>query len=249
MSTSAAPQFEDDPFAPDWWNATPTTGRATAAPMVVPRPANGLFSPSSWGELLYAIVDLVPTITLFALTVTLLATGVGLAVVYVGVPILAVGLLLARGGGHLQRTLAGLLLGLPVTGPGPIRRRRPGPVGTLTAVVTDPACWRAVSYFCLKIVLAPVTFAFAVSVWAAGLGGLTYPLWQPSLPYQTAPDGGVHRGAQLWPGYFVDTWPRMVVLAAVGAGLLVLAPRVVRFLTTIDRVLIAGLLGGPGRDR
>ncbi len=52
---------------------------------------------------------------------------------------------------------------------------------------------------------------------------------------------------QWWPDYFVDTVPRMVVLAAVGLGLLLLAPRVVRFFTTIDRVLIGSLLGGPGR--
>ncbi len=159
---------------------------------------------------------------------------------------LALGLLIARAGGHLQRTLAAVLLGLPAAGPRPIRRRKPGPVGVLTAVLADPGCWRAVSYHCLKILLAPFTFAFAVAFYAAGLGGLTYWIWQRYLPYQSAADGSRHRGMQWWPDYFVDTVPRMILLAAVGLVVLLLAPMVVRFFTTIDRVLIASLLCGPG---
>src|ERR1700712_3198720 len=179
------------------------------------------------------------------MTITFIAIGVGLAVIYVGVPLLGLGLLIARVGGHLQRPLAAVLLGLPVTGPGPIRRRKPGSIGVLTAILTDPGCWRAVSYQCLKIMVAP--FAFAVAFYASGLGGLTYWVWERYLPYQSASDGSRHRGMQWWPDYFVDTVPRMVVLAAVGLGMFLMAPRAVRFFTTIDRVLIASLLGGPGR--
>jgi hypothetical protein len=229
----------DEPNPEQPWLGPPT-------PVVVRR-GGGVFSAGSWAELLYAVIDLVPAIIFFMLTITFIAIGVGLAVIYVGVPLLAVGLLIARAGGHLQRTLAAVLLGLPVVGPGPIRRRKPGPIGVLTAILTDPGCWRAVSYHCLKIVLAPFTFAFAVAFYAAGLGGLTYWIWERYLPYQSASDGSRHRGMQWWPDYFVDTIPRMIVLAAVGLGMLLLAPRVVRFFTTIDRVLIASLLGGPGR--
>ena len=232
----------------DWFEAPnheqPWPGPPT--PVVV-RQTGGIFSAASWAELLYAVIDLVPAIIFFVLTITFIAVGVGLAVIYVGLPLLALGLLIARAGGHLQRTMAAILLGLPVSGPGPIRRRKPGPIGVLTAILTDPGCWRAVSYHCLKIVLAPFTFAFAVAFYTAGLGGLTYGIWERYLPYQSASDGSRHRGMQWWPDYFVDTVPRMVVLAAVGLGLLLLAPRVVRFFTTIDRVLISSLLGGPGR--
>ncbi len=247
-----SPQTTHDATAATWvadWFEEPNQGRPWPGPPtpVVVRRGKGVFSAASWAELLYAVIDLVPAIVFFVLTITFVAVGVGLAVIYVGLPLLALGLLIARAGGHLQRTMAAILLGLPVSGPGPIRRRRPGPIGVLTAILTDPGCWRAVSYHCLKIVLAPFSFAFAVAFYAAGLGGLTYGLWERYLPYQSASDGSRHRGMQWWPDYFVDTVPRMVVLAAVGLGLLLLAPRVVRFFTTIDRVLIGSLLGGPGR--
>lgn len=221
--------------------------RSGPPPAVVVRRGDGVFSAASWAELLYAVVDLVPAIVFFVLTITFLTVGVGLSVIYVGLLLLALGLLIARAGGHLQRALAAVLLGMAVPGPGPIRRRRPGPIGLLTAVLTDPGCWRAVTYYSLKIVLTPFTFAFAVAFYAGGLGGTTYWIWQRFLPLERAADGSWHRGMQWSPDYFVDTVPRMVMLAVVGVGLLVLAPRIVRFFTTIDRVLIASLLGGPGR--
>ncbi|SDO21906.1 Putative sensor [Nakamurella panacisegetis] len=208
------------------------------------RRSAGVFSPATWAEALYAVVDLAPAITFFVLSVTMIALGVSLTVIYVGVPILALALLIARAGGHLQRVLAAALLDLPSVRPVPIRRRRPGPIGALTSILRDPGCWRAVTYHCIKILLAPVTFAFAVAFYSAGLGAITNGLWQRYLPYQSAADGSLHRGMQWWPNYFVDTWPRMLLLAVAGALLLAAAPRVVRFFTTIDRMLITTLLSG-----
>ncbi|MET3803900.1 hypothetical protein ABIB25_000886 [Nakamurella sp. UYEF19] len=236
----------DDPWADGPASSTSSIGSGRG-PDVTVRRGGGVFSARAWAELLYAVVDLAPSIAFFVLSVTLLSVGVGLSVVYVGLPLLALGLLVARAGGHLQRVLAGVLLGAPVPGPDPMRRRRPGPVGLLTGVLTDPGCWRAVGYHCLKILLAPISFGFAVGFYAAGLGGLSYGLWQRHLPVVTAADGSRHRGFEWWPGYFVETWPRMVLLAVVGALVLWMAPAVVRFFTTIDRVLVASLLGPRGR--
>lgn len=238
MSSSKTSEADFGALGSDWSGTAPA-----ADPVVVHRRSAGVFSPQSWAELLYAVVDLAPTIVWFVLTVTLLSVGVGTAVIWVGVPVVALGLVLARAGGHLQRLLAGVLLDLPVPAPNSISYRRPGLVGTLRSVLEDRACWRAVSYYCLKILLAPVTFSCAIGVYATGLGGLTYALWQPYLPYQSATDGSRHRGMQWWPDYFVDTWPRMLFLAGLGAVLLAVAPAVVRFFTTIDRVLIGRLLG------
>lgn len=209
-----------------------------------PRPAAaGIFSPRSWAEALYAVVDLAPTITFFVLVVTLVAVGIGLTVIYVGIPILILALLVARLGGLVQIGLASALLGMPVPPPGPFVRRRPGLTGTLLAVVTDGAAWRSFGYFCIKIVLAPVTFGLAVGLYSFGLGSISYPLWRGYLPAQRASDGSMHRGAQWWPGYFVDTVPRMLFFAVLGVVVLWIAPRVLRAPLTLDRMLIAGLLG------
>ncbi len=245
MSPQTVNDSNDWNWVSDWFESPVQQEQSRIASLVVHRRSRGIFSTASWAELLYAVVDLIPAIVFFVLTVTLLAAGAGLAVIYIGLPVLAVGLLMARAGGHLQRVLAAVLLDLAVPGPGPIRRRRSGPIGVLTAILTDPGCWRAVSYQCLKILLAPFTFAFAVSFYAGGLGGVTYWIWWRYLPYQSASDGSRHRGMQWWPDYFVDTVPRIILLAAVGVVMLLLAPRVVRFFTTIDRVLIGSMLGGP----
>ncbi len=178
------------------------------------------------------------------LIVTLLSVGLGLAVIYVGVPIFALGLLVARFGGQVQRAMALAFLDLPTSSPAPIRPRKPGPIGAMVGVLTDRACWRAVCYFVIKIALAPVTFGLALGFYAAGLGAVTYPMWRPYLPEQVASDGSLHRGTEWWPDYFVDTWPRMAVMAILGLCVLWLAPMVVRFLTTIDRILIVSLLTG-----
>ncbi len=201
-----------------------------------------LTSRRAWAELVYAVVDLVPAIAFFVLVITLLTVGIGLAVIYVGVVLLVLGLLVARFGGLLQRSMALALLGLPTAAPGWARPRRPGPIAAIGAVLRDPANWRAVAYFCGKIAIAPLTFSVAVGLYSAGLGAVTYPLWRPFLPGEIAPDGSVHRGAQLWPGFFIDTWPTMVVYALIGLGVLWCAPRIVAFLITIDRILIVSLL-------
>ncbi|HEY5848680.1 MAG TPA: sensor domain-containing protein [Microlunatus sp.] len=220
-----------------------TTALGIENPPAAPATRVGLTSPRAWAELVYAVVDLVPVIAFFVLVVTLLALGIGLAVIYVGVLILVLALLVARFGGLVQRSLALALLDLPADAPGWTRPRRPGPIAAIGAVLRDPAGWRAVAYFTVKIVLAPLTFSLAIGFYSAGLGAVTYPIWRPYLPEQVAWDGSVHRGTQLWPDFFIDTWPAMVVFGLVGLGVLWCAPRIVAFLTTIDRILIVSLLG------
>jgi hypothetical protein len=41
----------------------------------------------------------------------------------------------------------------------------------------------------IKIVLAPVTFGLSLGFYAAGLGAISYSVWRPDLPEQTAADG------------------------------------------------------------
>ncbi len=234
-STFARP----DGSLPDPSGTAPTayTGRPVSVP-----PRRGLLSPRSWSELLYAQLDLVPSIAFFVLPVTLLAAGLGLVVIYIGVPLLALALLVARFGGLVQRTMALALLDLPTTAPGFRAARRPGPVSAVTTVLADPAGWRAIGYFIIKLVLAPITFTVAVATYAGGLGAISYPLWQPYLTEQAALDGSLHRVTRWWPEFFIDTWPRMAVLALLGVGVLWCAPRIVAFFTTIDRMLIVTLL-------
>jgi hypothetical protein len=212
-------------------------GRVTVSPH------RGILSPASWGELVYAVVDLVPAVAFFAAIIALLTAGTGLLVIYVGIPVLMAALVVARLGGALQVGLARSLLGTPVLPPGSFHRRSPGPAGLIGAVLRDGAAWRAVLYFLIKIWLAPATFAVAVALYSYGLGTVTYPLWRPFLPAQQAADGTWHSGAQLWNGAFIDSWPGMTTLAVTGLLVLLTAPYIVRGFVTADRLLIGSLLG------
>ena len=212
------------------------TGRVTV------RRHRGILSPASWGELVYAVIDLLPAVVFFAAILTLLAAGAGMLVIYLGIPVLMLALLVARFGGALQVGLARSLLGTPVLLPGPFQRRSPGAKGLIGAVLRDGAAWRAVLYFLIKIVLAPVTFTMAVALYSWGLGAVTYPVWRPFLPAQQAADGTWHSGAQMWNDFFVDTWPRMAVFGVVGLLVLLAAPYILRGFVTADRLLIGSLL-------
>jgi len=90
--------------------------------------------------------------------------------------------------------------------------------------------------------VAILSFVFAVVFWAYGLGGLTYWIWQPFLPYQTV-HGVRHRGANFGSNYFLDTPGRIAMTAVIGFILVCIAPRIVHGILGIDRAMIRGLLG------
>jgi hypothetical protein len=201
------------------------------------------------GEFVYTMVDLGVSIAFFVGTVTLLAVGLGLSVIWVGVPILAAGLVFARFGGAIQRALAASLLDFPIDGPHGIAHPKPGAWSAFLGLFTDGASWRAVSYHLIKIVLAPVTFTVSLTLYAYALGALTYPIWFWHLPAMQAGDGSWHRGTPLWTDTWVDTVPLIAIQAGLGLIVLLLAPRVVRALTTVDRMLIGTLLSGRSTPR
>ncbi len=198
------------------------------------------------GEFVYTMADLGVAIAFFVGTVVLLSVGLGLSVIWVGVPLLAAGLLFARFGAVVQRSMARTLLDFPVAGPGGITRRRPGAWGAFLGLFSDGASWRAALYHLIKIVLAPFTFAVSLALYSYAFGALTYPIWFWDLPAMQASDGSWHRGTPLWADSWVDTVPAIAIQAGLGLIVLLLAPRVVRALTTLDRVLIGTLLTGRG---
>jgi hypothetical protein len=243
MSTVTA---SSPPLQIGWEAASPAAPSTTPQPggpgRVTVRARTGLTAKRTWGELVYALIDLAPAVFFFAALVTLITAGAGLVVVYVGIPVIMLALLLARLGCAVQLGLARSLLGMSALPPGPLRRRSRGIGGLVGAVLRDAAAWRAVLYFGLKIVLAPMTFTVAVALYAWGFGAVTYPVWRSFLPGQLGDDGLWHHGTQLWNGYFVDTWPAVGLFAAVGLLVLLAAPHVLRWFVTVDRLLIAALL-------
>ena len=110
------------------------------------------------------------------------ALGLGLAVLWAGVPLLMLTLMVARGFATLERARVAPVLRRPL--PHPAYKRAVGSGfwrRTLTPL-TDAQYWLDLLHGVFRLV--PSTFAFAVAVtwWSGAIGGLTFVLWDWSIP-------------------------------------------------------------------
>ncbi|HEU5265994.1 MAG TPA: sensor domain-containing protein, partial [Jatrophihabitans sp.] len=199
----------------------------------------------TWREFGYALIGLPIGIAGFVFTVVTLSLSVGLLITFIGLPLLAASGLLSRWFAGRLRRLSNTLVGTDVA-PADRFRSEPGIFGWLAACLKDGAAWRARVYLVLRLPTGILGFVIAMAFWVYGLGALTYWTWRPFLPCQTGTDGRCHRGTDLWNNYYLDTAPRVAVLALVGLLLLLAAPWAVRAALWIDRVLVHALLGPAG---
>jgi len=202
------------------------------------------FTRRAWDEFRYAATCLPLGTAGFAATVATTAFGIGYSVTFVGLPLLAAGSVVARWFGSVQRGLARRLLGMRIAEPPPIERR-PGVIGWLRAQLTDLVAWRARGYLVLKFPLAVAGFVSVVGLWAAGAEYILAPVpWALGADFTTIGARRVTTHMVIsYDGFAFDTWPRMILLVAQGAAMLLLAPWALRAVLALDKRLILGLLG------
>ncbi|WP_190061282.1 sensor domain-containing protein, partial [Streptomyces echinoruber] len=203
------------------------------------------FETRSWLEFCYVLLSLPVGIMLFVYAVTMVSLGAGLLVTFLGVPVLAAALAGCRGFGALERMRARGLLGLAVDDPAPLRVRRGGPMAWMGAVLRNGTSWRALLYALLLMPWAVFSFSVAVTVWTVGWTLLTYPLWFWVFPMY-AGQGGLQLYGDETHRVYLDNPFEITVTALVGLLFTLGAPWIVRALTTVDRLLVHGLLG-PSR--
>jgi signal transduction histidine kinase len=191
----------------------------------------------TWCELLYSLIGLPLGIAGFVFVVTSLSVSFGLSITLIGIPLLAITVSAARGIGGVYRGLGRGLLGISVDRP-IVNRSRSGVLG----YITERNGWRAILFLFLQFPMAIIDYTVAVTVWSAGLGAITYPAWRNGLPRQLD-RGAYHRGAQLYPHFWLDTPWRILATAAFGILVVLIAPWAVRATVSVDRLLIKGLLG------
>jgi signal transduction histidine kinase len=205
------------------------------------------FSRRTWAELLYGLIGLPLAVIGFSLSITFLVFGAGMLVTVVGAFVLAFTVILGRWLGAMDRGLLNGLLHERIQKPRPYRPRRRGLIGRPLGRLGDPVGWRGLAYQVLRFPLAVATFVVTVTFWSCTLAGLTYWAWYRVLPGQVGSDGKVHHGASLWntstSGYFIDTWPRVLVTALIGVVLFWLTPWIVHGFVAVERALGRGLLG------
>ncbi|MGW5330817.1 sensor histidine kinase [Streptomyces sp. NPDC004014] len=199
----------------------------------------------SWRELGYVLLGLPVAVVLFCWTVTMVSLGAGLLVTFLGVPVLAAGLAGCRGFGVLERTRARALLRVEVADPEPLRTAKPGAFAWMGAVLKSGASWRHLLYALVQFPWAVFSFVVAVTFWTAGWSLLTYPLWFWVFPMY-AGQGGLQLYGDAHHSVYLDNSFEIGVTALAGLLFTLATPWVVRGLTTVDGLLVRGLLG-PSR--
>ncbi|MFE2147911.1 sensor histidine kinase [Streptomyces sp. NPDC059456] len=199
----------------------------------------------TWREFGYLLLGLPLSLLYFSLAITGITLGAGLLVTFLGIPVLAGVLAMCRGFGRVERARARGLLGADIAEPAPLRARKPGPLAAMGALLRSGSAWRHALYAVVHLPWAVFAFTLALVFWAYGWAFLLYPVWFWVFPaYTDMP------GLQLFQNddytFYLDSPAEIALACLAGLGFTLATPWVLRALTTVDRVLVGGLLG-PSR--
>ncbi|MEV7524980.1 sensor domain-containing protein [Streptomyces sp. NPDC091371] len=194
----------------------------------------------TWREFGYLLIGLPLSVLYFSLAITGVSLGAGLLITFLGVPVLAGLLAMCRGFGHLERARVRHLLGVDIAEPAPVRARKSGPIAAMGALLKSGSAWRHVLYSVIHFPWAVFGFCAALTFWAYGWALLLYPLWFWVFPAFTDEAGLIVFSTP------VDAPWEIALASLLGLAVTLATPWVIRALTTVDRVLVAGLLG-PSR--
>jgi signal transduction histidine kinase len=132
----------------------------------------------------YVLLGFPLGIVAFVLIVTGLSVGLGVLVIVIGIPILTATIYVARGLAEVERVRVGPVLHTPRVR---VRYRTAGPDAgfwrKLFTPLADIQSWLDVLHAILRFPVSIATFVFVVTWWAVALGGLTYFLWDWSVPH------------------------------------------------------------------
>ncbi|MFD5638164.1 sensor histidine kinase [Streptomyces sp. NPDC127077] len=211
----------------------------------LPAPLRAPFEARTWREFGYVLLGLPLGILMFTFAVTMVSLGAGLLITFLGVPVLAAALAGCRGLGSLERARARGLLGVEVAEPEPLRMKKHGAMAWMGAVLKSGTSWRHLLYAVVQFPWSVFSFVVAVNFWVYGWALLTYPLWFWVFPMYGGQDGLQLYGDSTH-SIYLDNPFEITVTALVGALFTMATPWIVRALTTVDRVMVRGLLG-PSR--
>jgi Signal transduction histidine kinase len=200
----------------------------------------------------YVLVGLPLGSIAFALVLAGLAAGVALLPAFLaGIPVLAGTAYLARGLAEAERTRLASVLRRPRVGVFyPHSRPDATPLRRLFTPFTDVQYWLDALHALVRFPVNLVTASVVVVWWLITLGGLTYVLWDWTLPQE--PGGGIPPGMIV-----VNDVPlvevfglantfgnRVLVNTAIGAVFAVTLPFVVRLCALLEAWLAHAMLNG-----
>jgi hypothetical protein len=203
------------------------------------------FEGRTWREFGYLLLSLPISTVLFSLSIALTTLGIGMLITFLGVPILAGALAMCRGFGAMERARARGLLKLDVADPAPVRGRTGGLMSWTGAVLKSGASWRHLLYSLLHFPWAIFAFTVSVTLWASGWAILAYPLWRWVFPAYVG-TSGIQLYGDDGHQVYLDSPFELTATSVCGLVLVLVTPWIIRGLASMDRVMVAGLLG-PSR--
>ena len=209
---------------------------------LLPAPLRAPVEARTWREFGYVMLSLPISILFFTFAVTMVSLGAGLLITFLGVPVLAAALAGCRGLGSLERARARGLLGLEVSEPEPLRMKKSGAMAWMGAVLKSGTSWRHLLYAVLHFPWAVFSFVVALNFWVYGWALLTYPLWFWVFPMYGGQDG-LQLYGDATHAIYLDNPFEIGVTALVGLLFTMATPWIVRALTTVDGLMVRGLLG------
>ncbi|MGS2810668.1 sensor histidine kinase [Nocardia sp. MW-W600-9] len=229
----------------------------TDGPGVDPGPRGGLlatlarapFQLRTWKELGYLILSFV--LGCVAVCYLFFGFGGGLyaSIFLVGIPLLAVILLGGRVWGRIYRSLGRELLGVRVEAP-PVFVRAPGLIGFLKSAFTDRVSWRATLFLLAQSVLGVAVGYVVLVVTAMVVFTAISPIpWLLFDPVQVDESGVERHSLVQFGSVYVDTWPRVLAMSAIGIALCFALPWLIRGVCWVHGLLITQVLAATPRDR
>ncbi|MEV6277332.1 sensor domain-containing protein [Nocardia sp. NPDC051832] len=207
------------------------------------------FQVRAWKELAYLLAGF--ALGLVVVTYLFVAIGGGLyvSITIIGIPLLALALLGGRTFGRIYRALTRTLLDTPVEPPPPFQRQ-PGVFGFLKSAFTDRPSWRALLFLVVQVPLGLVLGYLALIVVAMTVFVALSPIfWAALRPVNIDENGVEHHSLMQFGSFYVDTWPRVLGVAAIGLVLCFALPWLVRALCLVHRALTLTLLSATTRDK
>jgi signal transduction histidine kinase len=130
----------------------------------------------------YVLIGFPLGLIAFVLSLVGFALGLGTFIIWIGLPIMLGALLLARGFAMIERNRVAAVLGRRLPHPHYKRRPEGGFWRRAITPLTDAQSWLDLVHGIFRWIPSTISFVFVFTWWVGALGGLTFPLWDWSIP-------------------------------------------------------------------
>ena len=191
----------------------------------------------------YVLLGFPLGIIAIALVMAGFATGLGTVVIWIGLPVLFGTLMLARALATVERARIAPVLGRRMPHPY-YKKAGPGFWRRVLTPMADAQSWLDLVHAIFRFIPSTIAFAFTVAWWSSAIGGLTFVLWDWSIP--RGPDN-TDLTELLGLG---DAWStRVIFYSAIGVFFALTLYPVVRGVALLEALFARGMLSGVNELR